>query len=524
MGHNRIAGIVIAASIAALPVGLSPSAHAQISSQVQATQPAHMLVTNPQAMVRCGAGMAYYPVSELSQNTILLMDGETQNGWTRVAYPESASALVRKENVSVSPDGKSLTLNREDALIAYNALNGAKGSWSKLLENPLPRGTKLTITGEATNAQTGELIGYQVEAPEQARGYVRTKFLRPATPAEVTAWESRGQGDQLAEGTSNTDTPTPSAADTEPDTVVAQDEGLPAVDPGATPANENVADAGDEPPLDPAAANGAESNNDDVADAAEETNLIEPMVDPEAEVTRTDVAGAGENDAPNAIEEPATSTDETEVASADEAATDAGSDEAAGPAPLRIGSIEELEEIFAKVQKQRTHEAEYGPLVAEVERMYEETPDTPENAGLRAALQQRLSLLKIRQRVQEAARSNEAAISSAQDREGELVGRIRELEIRRSYAVVGRLLPSAVYDGQRLPRMYRVQSVDNTEAPRTLGYLRPSKELNLETMLGETIGVVGTPKLDPRLNLRIIEPIKIDLIHSREIAPASAEG
>ncbi len=130
MGHNRIAGIVIAASIAALPVGLSPSAHAQISSQVQATQPAHMLVTNPQAMVRCGAGMAYYPVSELSQNTILLMDGETQNGWTRVAYPESASALVRKENVSVSPDGKSLTLNREDALIAYNALNGAKGSWS----------------------------------------------------------------------------------------------------------------------------------------------------------------------------------------------------------------------------------------------------------------------------------------------------------------------------------------------------------------------------------------------------------
>ncbi len=296
------------------------------------------------------------------------------------------------------------------------------------------------------------------------------------------------------------------------------------MDPGASPANENVADAGEEPPLDPAAANGAESNNDEVAEAAEETNLIEPMVDPEAEVTRTDVADAGENDAPTSTEESASSTDGTEVASSDEAATDAGSDEAAGPAPLRIGSIEELEEIFAKVQQQRTHEAEYGPLVAEVERMYEETPDTPENAGLRAALQQRLSLLKIRQRVQEAARANEAAISSAQDREGELVGRIRELEIRRSYAVVGRLLPSAVYDGQRLPRMYRVQSVDNTEAPRTLGYLRPSKELNLETMLGETIGVVGTPKLDPRLNLRIIEPIKIDLIHSREIAPANAEG
>ena len=33
-------------------------------------------------------------------------------------------------------------------------------------------------------------------------------------------------------------------------------------------------------------------------------------------------------------------------------------------------------------------------------------------------------------------------------------------------------------------------------------------------MLGETIGVVGTPNLDPRLNLMIIDPLKIDLIQA----------
>ena len=173
-----------------------------------------------------------------------------------------------------------------------------------------------------------------------------------------------------------------------------------------------------------------------------------------------------------------------------------------------------MEQLFAAVQKQSTEEAEYGPLLSEVTRMYDATADTPENAGLRTALRQRQSVLKIRQRVQEATRANASLGERATEREQELVNKVRELEIQRSYAVVGRLLPSAVYDGRRLPRMYRVQSLGVTEAPRTMGYLRPSDDINLENMLGETIGVVGTPELDPRLNLLIIEPLKIDLIQA----------
>lgn len=509
MDCKWIGGVVIFGTVLGVsPLGTAGQVSAQVSSQVTESEPTHMVVTNPQAMVRCGAGMAYYPVSELRQNAILVMDGETQSGWARVKYPSTASALVRIEYAEVAADGKSLRLNRDDSLIAYNALAGAKGSWSKLVSDPLPRGTEFAVTGEATNKQTGELAGYTVEAPDEARGYVRLKFLRPATTAEVEAWKNAESGQTLA-------------AEEE------SGEGLPAVDPGAgdQPAVDpgiaqptEIAE-GDQPAVDPNA--GTESANQDTE------SLMDPMIGEDAQATLTDpeagadTQGEATEVASNEGGTPADADTTQAVAESGDQAEEAV--ENASP-PLKISSLEELEEIFAAVQKQTAEEAEYGPLLTEVQRMYDETADTSENAGVRTALRQRLSVLKIRQRIQEAARANAAVQSDAESRESEIVERIRELEIKRSYAVVGRLLPSAVYDGQRLPRMYRVQSVDGTEAPRTLGYLRPNDEINLETMLGETVGVIGTPNLDPRLNLRIITPIKIDLIHSVEDASTENRG
>jgi len=486
---KMISGVVVLGAVAGFGPGIFVGqASAQISSQVTQTELTHMVVTNQQAMVRCGAGMAYYPVSELRTNAILVMDGETPSGWARVKYPSTASAFVRIEYADIASDGKTLRLNRDDSLIAYNALAGAKGSWSKLVAEPMPRGTEFNINGEATNKQSGELAGYQVQAPDEARGYVRLKFLREATVAEVEAWNEAG----------STQLTSTDSAEMES---IASD--MPAVDPGtdAIPQTDPGVDQAED----------VATNTDDAAADAPDSSLIEPMVDDNAQAEMT---------------EQAQNTNDEQAADADDASTDLpvdGAEAAAdtepeipSPAPLKIGSIEELEELFTAVQKQTAEEAEYGPLLAEVQRMYDETPDSAENAGLRTALRQRLSVLKIRQRVQEAARSNHDAIDKADERQEALAARIHELEIKRSYAVVGRLLPSAVYDGQRLPRMYRIQSVDGTEAPRTLGYLRPSEEIQLESMLGETIGVIGTPNLDPRLNLRIITPIKIDLIHSIE--------
>lgn len=479
MAKKRICGVVaLVATLGLAPVGFVGVAAAQVSSQVTELESQHMLVTDQRAMIRCGAGTAYYPVAELRAGTVLIMDGETSSGWARVSYPETATALVRTEYAQLASDGKTLTLSRDDSLVAFNALAGARGSWSKLLSEPAARGTQFKVIGEAVNDLSGELAGYRVAAPEDARGYVRLSFLRPATPTEVEAWKNRGEdtpvatnnaGDQPAAdpGAQDPADPTP-----EPTEVAANDD-QPAADPGQ-----------DESIVDPMIDENVAANSPENA-----TPVVATPTDPDAGTQNT---GAANTDA---------QPESTEVASND-------------PAPLRIGSIEEMEQLFKAVQKQKLEDAEFGPLLAEVTRMYDATPDSPENAGLRTALRERQSLLKIRQRVQEAARANASLSEQATEREQELVNKVRELEIQRSYAVVGRLLPSAVYDGRRLPRMYRVQSLGVTEAPRTLGYLRPSDDLNLETMLGETIGVVGTPNLDPRLNLMIIEPLKIDLIQA----------
>ncbi len=476
MASKRIGGVVaLVATLGLAPLGIVGIASAQVSSQVNQVEPQHMLVTDQRAMIRCGAGTAYYPVAELRAGSILIMDGETSSGWARVSYPSTAAALVRTEYAQIAPDGKTLTLSRDDSLVAYNALAGARGSWSKLLAQPAPRGTQFKVVGEAVNDLSGELAGYRVEAPAEARGYVRVSFLRAATPSEVEAWKNQGDTPAVAENTGN-DQPAEDPGVVAP----AMNETTKPVDVAAVPTEQPAEDPGQNDALvDPMI-------DETVASKPVNVPVSKPVTDPSAGATNASPIETS-----------------TEVAEANEPEQ---------PAPLRINSIEEMEQLLAAVQKQTIEEAEFGPLLAEVTRMYEATPDTAENAGLRTALRQRQSILKIRQRVQDAARANASLSDRATEREQELVNKVRELEIQRSYAVVGRLLPSAVYDGRRLPRMYRVQSLGVTEAPRTMGYLRPNAELNLESMLGETIGVVGTPNLDPRLNLMIIDPLKIDLI------------
>ncbi|HED54276.1 MAG TPA: hypothetical protein ENJ00_08760 [Phycisphaerales bacterium] len=485
----RVIGLVgiSAAAFGGIPGATASQASAQISAQVQPTEPTHAIVTDKRAMVRCGPGAAYYPVAELRPNDILIVDGDTPSGWARVQFPDNASALVRADYVDLSPDGKTVTLNRDDGLIAYNALAGARGSWSKLLPEPLKAGTKLEVIAQASNDLTNELIGYQVKAPEKAHGFVRMSFIRPATTSEVEAWI---------------------AANTPDDTMEADaDEGAP-IDPA-------IASNDQTPPNDPAQEMPAQEMGDQAAAGTEQAQPVEDQTMAEADPEPLVQPMISDETPAVATPEPETETAVgPEESEHDESAdlTQAEPEEAEKPAPLRISSIEELEQLFTAVQKQTPEEAEFGPLLAEVQRMYDATPDTPENAGLRRALRKRLSVLKIRQRLQETARSNAKAVESASIREQEVANRIREIEIERSYAVVGRLLPSAVYDGKRLPRMYRVQSLGTTEAPRTLGYLKPDPKLNLELLLGKTIGVVGKPQLDPRLNLLIIKPIKVDVI------------
>jgi hypothetical protein len=77
------------------------------------------------------------------------------------------------------------------------------------------------------------------------------------------------------------------------------------------------------------------------------------------------------------------------------------------------------------------------------------------------------------------------------------------------YAAVGRLAGSTIFDGGRLPRLYRVH---DAETGRTLAYLRPDPGFDLAGMVGHVIGVVGDEHYDADLRLDVMTVRRIDLL------------
>ena len=69
-----------------------------------------------------------------------------------------------------------------------------------------------------------------------------------------------------------------------------------------------------------------------------------------------------------------------------------------------------------------------------------------------------------------------SALSSANERSAALESQVADWRKGRPYQLVGRLVVSNVYNGERLPKMYRIQSVSRVDgSPRTLGYVTPAE-------------------------------------------------
>jgi len=79
--------------------------------------------------------------------------------------------------------------------------------------------------------------------------------------------------------------------------------------------------------------------------------------------------------------------------------------------------------------------------------------------------------------------------------------------------VVGRLTASVVYDGKRLPLLYRVQSIDE-DSGRTLAYVVPAKGVDLSGSLGSIVGVAGVAHVDASSRLNIVTPQRVDKLRA----------
>ncbi|MBY0263732.1 MAG: hypothetical protein K2Q20_15410, partial [Phycisphaerales bacterium] len=158
------------------------------------------------------------------------------------------------------------------------------------------------------------------------------------------------------------------------------------------------------------------------------------------------------------------------------------------------------------------NEGEIATVIAEFNRSINALGNSPVDSKIRTALEQRRQALEVRQRLfdlQKRLANNDTQIV---EKTRQVSVAIEEAQKQAIYSIVGRMLPSTVYNGERgLPLMYRVESTD-LSSTRTLGYVIPRDGVELLTKMGKTVGIVGEAKLDPALGVNIVAPRRVDVL------------
>ncbi|MBX3381071.1 MAG: hypothetical protein KF805_13335 [Phycisphaeraceae bacterium] len=458
-------------------------------AQVKDVAPYHAVIAVPSADVHSGDTSVFYRVGAVEQGAIVLVDGESAN-WSRISYPAGAFAIVRAEDASYDAATKELKLTKASRLFAGNKASGFAGSWKALLPTTLPVGTTMRVLQVEEGANGSGAVAYRVPAPTDARAFTETKNLRKATPAEVSAF--RAKGGTVADVSSSPASSPASVTAATPPSTTAPIATAPATPPSATSA-----------PSGPAV----------------DDSLVTPM------------STTGTGGAPAA---PASTTSTPAPVTIDQSVATPGPTPAAGtpspvgatPAPVvapavapaqpltanmrAAARIKDLDQAFDRVNSQPLGEAEYETLISEYENTIQSLSGQL-SPRQRALLEQRLNILKFRKdlREQQLALLNESG--SAQQQNQQVLQGVAQVEQTRVYSIVGQLQPSTVYNGQTLPLMFRIQSV-GTSVPRTLGYIKPDPRFNLESKLGQIVGVIGEASMDKDLKLNVITPVRIDLL------------
>ena len=257
--------------------------------------------------------------------------------------------------------------------------------------------------------------------------------------------------------------------------------------------DEEIKAAGLEAPAKPASVQNADPTEDVAPPATEQAaqdeapeSLIDPMVEPGES---DGVAVIDQNPAEPASEKPA------------------------------VMSLEDLDGAFKAVCEQPIAEAEIDELIGEFVLARDALEPTPLNEQLRERIERRIAMLELRRDYQRSLRDLDETRASLSDEADALDARIRQLQKDRAYNFIGKLVASRVYDGRRMPLMYRLQSVG--ASPRTLGYIVPGDNDDLGNKLGRIVGIVGDSSTDEDRGVLVIRPEALVLLdHHAAATPA----
>ena len=175
-------------------------------------------------------------------------------------------------------------------------------------------------------------------------------------------------------------------------------------------------------------------------------------------------------------------------------------------AKARAATYEDLEKIWGKLRKAPVETAELTQLRDRYLAFAEDTATTPIRANL---AQTRAAQIALRIEVQDSI----LELAQLKAKSNASVDGIANLELallnRKGYDAVGRLNASLVYDGERLPLLYRL--MDNVTG-QTIAYIVPGSSFDLSSMLGLMIGIKGPMTYDNALRLNTLSPSAIDVL------------
>ncbi len=451
--------MLVTASLLTLPHLSSESLAAQATATADA--PYWAVVTGTTVNVRSGpSAQSAYAFGKLRNGDVVRVLRE-EFGWARVEPQGSpfagAYGLVPADRrVTLSADGTSATVSARTELRAPNIDAGGAPdkSWKQI--GTVEAGTTLAVSG--TVAGERESV-YKVALPANAEAWVNMQFLRKASDAEAA---SANVAPTAAVPAANAATPAPT-------TPAAHDPSLAETAPSASPAVPAVSSP---------------------VDAAAPQSLSAPAIPP--------LLG---QPAPNANTE-ATPKSEPELG-------------APAPAPKprfvsRRAALDDLERQFKAVRSQPDASAEFDALRAKYEELAEATEATGSVKGVANARAQQLRLLTETQYEMQSLERRK----SEQDQNKQGIAKlILDIQRRADYTAIGVLNASAVYDGERLPELYRLT---DPMTGATVAYVEPNADIAMGPMIGTLVGVKGGKEYDPALRISVIAPLAIELLTTRQ--------
>ncbi|MGP1346431.1 MAG: hypothetical protein ACTS3F_07170 [Phycisphaerales bacterium] len=422
--------------------------------------------------LRCGSQDIWYAVVEVPPGTVLAGDQQLGTGWWSVAYPGGVPVVVPvEEGRLVNPTGP-VEITEPSTLKAFNMMEPVREEcYRRVLAEQLRPGARLRFI-RTINDREGNVGGYLVHPPSEARLWIDGRSVRSATQAEV-------DGYMAAQRARQEEAEAPQAPPEEP--VGGQD----------------APDEGSPAEMDPVSPGDGDAEGD--ARAGESG----------------DAEGAGSDERPTGAGGQAGAADTGDAVGEEGPDSEPEAPEAT-PAERAAARISALDIALQSTVRAPLETAEFDQLINRYQQAGRSLDaDSDPDGALARAIGERVALLELRSELQAAQRELLAIKESGTEvdqRNQELLERARAT---RRYSVVGRLSTSTVYDGVALPRLLRIVSVEGDRG-RTLAYLAPGEEQNFDLLLGRIVGVSAPPPAESNARVPILVPSAVDALDAEQ--------